>query len=313
MSEAIRPAPWWLNLAARVVRRLPAARYVTMNALCRLPLKPFVGRMGDLRSGPRFECDVRNGLAREAFFLGHYEPQETCVVRALLGPGQTFFDVGANTGYFSLLAAERVGPTGRVVAVEADPRIFPLLERNVALNGLSQVTLVAAAAGAGPGTVKLAGFDESQPNWGISRVVESSEGPYFEVPARAVDDVADELGLSTIHLLKMDIEGAETFALQGMARGLAAHRYQRILLELHPLQLKEHGTDTAAVCAKLTAAGYTGWRIRHSMADTRRAAYAKKLEPADVLEPLREGDSMDAWPHVLWLAPGVAPPVPAAS
>ncbi|HLL53726.1 MAG TPA: FkbM family methyltransferase [Myxococcaceae bacterium] len=308
MESRLKTAPWWFDLSAALVRRLPAGRYVAMRNLCRYPVPPFLARLLGSRSGLKFECDVRNELAREAYFMGHYEPQETCLLHTLLGPGDTFVDVGANWGYFSLLATERVGASGRVVSVEADPRMFSILQRNVAMNALPQVTLVPAAAAAGPGTLKLAGFDEEQSNWGISRVVSGGGGKVFEVPAKAVDDLADELGLGSVDLLKMDIEGAEVFALAGMERGLASHRYKRILLELHPVQLAEHGTTADAVCARLIQAGYTGWRVRHSREDTRRAAYARSLTAADVLVPARPGEPLDEWPHVLWMAPGVPAP-----
>ena len=121
--------------------------------------------------------------------------------------------------------------------------------------------------------------------------------------------IRESLGVSTVHLLKMDIEGAETFALAGMQQGLSEHRYRRILLELHPVQLAEHGTDVAALSERLVKAGYTPWRVRHAQADTRRAAYARRLTPADVLVPSNAGEALDEWPHVLWLAPGEPAPL----
>jgi len=82
----------------------------------------------------RFWCDLRNSLAREVFFLGHYEAQETLLLPALLSKGATCVDVGAHRGYFSLIAAARVGASGRVIAVEADPRVFATLQRTLSLN-----------------------------------------------------------------------------------------------------------------------------------------------------------------------------------
>jgi len=314
MTQTMKPAAWWMDLSAAVIRQLPRGRYVAMNALCTYSFSPFVARLRSSQTGLRFECDVRNGLVREAYFMGQYEPQETCLLRELLRPGDTFFDVGANWGYFSLLAAEQVGTGGKVVSIEADPRIFAMLERNVALNPMPQVKALHVAAADGPGTLKLAGFEDHEQNWGISRVVANPSGSkVFEVPARAVDAIADELGVSTVHLLKMDIEGAEAFALSGMAKGLARHRYRAVLLELHPQQIAEHGTTAEAVCQRFVDAGYRGWRVRHTQADTRRAAYARTLRPADVLVPAVPGEALDEWPHVLWLAPGVAAPWAPAS
>lgn len=300
-----------MELAARLVRRLPAGRYRAMNFLSRLRPAPFVAHLGGQEV--RFECDVRNALAREVFFTGQYEPQETCLLQALLGPGQTFLDVGAHWGYFSLLGAQQVGPSGRVIAVEADPRIFRLLERNAALNALPYLTVVQGAAAAREGKLLLSGYCEGADNWGTSRLVDrAAEGgatPLFEVRAFCLDALLDEQEVATVDLVKMDIEGAEGLALAGMQAGLARGRYRRVLLELHPAQLQEHGVDPRAVVGQLLEAGYQGYKVDHSPQATRRAAYAAALRPADVLSALEPSAPLDAWPHVLWMAPGEAPPV----
>ncbi|MGQ0504416.1 MAG: FkbM family methyltransferase, partial [Myxococcaceae bacterium] len=151
-----------------------------------------------------------------------------------------------------------------------------------------------------------------QDNWGISRVRAGgsggSAGEQFQVSTVAIDALLDEHGVETVQLLKMDIEGAELFALRGMATGLRDHRYERILLELHPAELREHGSSTRDVVEQLTAAKYTGWVVDHSPRSTRRAAYARHLRTSDFLRPLDAVELVDAWPHVLWTAPGVAQP-----
>lgn len=302
--------PLWASVCAAVVRRLPAGRYRVMNWLARSRPARFVAPM---RATPplRFECDLRNALAREVFFTGQYEPQETAVLRALLGPGSTFVDVGAHWGYFSLLAAGLIGPSGRAIAIEADPRIHDTLAANLALNQVPWVTAHHVAIAAGPGTVELLGYSDTQENWGLSRIAGAgAEGAStrFQVPTKALDDLLDELGVRTADLVKMDIEGAEGFALQGMERGMKDGRYRRLLLELHPAELRGHGTDPLALLQRLAGAGYRGWTVDHSPATTRRAAYDSSFGAKDALLPLDLSRPLDAWPHTLWLAPGVAPP-----
>lgn len=312
-EHPVGTAPLWMRAAARMVRRLPFARYRVMNALSTYsPVRgPFVARLPASSQGLRFECDLRNGLAREVFFTGQYEPQETCLVQALLRPGDTFLDVGSHWGYFTFLAAETVTRSGRVVAIEADPRIHRTLMANLALNRLPHVTALHIAAGAEEGEVKLEGYDEAQDNWGISRVRGSAQASSqaIAVKARPMDAVLDELGVARVQLVKMDIEGAEVFALAGMRRGLQAHRYERILLELHPPQLQEHGHAPAELTRMLTEAGYRGWAVDHSAETTRKWAYARSLDPRQLLRPLSPSEPLDVWPHVLWVAPGVPDPV----
>jgi FkbM family methyltransferase len=220
----------------------------------------------------------------------------------------TFVDVGANWGYFTLLGAHQVAPGGRVVCLEPDPRLFAMLAANVKYNGLARVEAVQAAAAASEGTLLLAGYDEQSDNWGVSRITRAAAAPpvSFAVAARPLDRILDELGLGAVNLLKMDIEGAEGFALAGLARSLAAHRIERLLLEVHPAQLAEHGRSAAALADDLRAAGYRGWTVDHSPAATRQATYQRRLDVARLLRPFDPAASLDDWPHLLWVIPGLA-------
>jgi len=200
------------------------------------------------------------------------------------------------------MMAEHVGSIGRVVAIEADPRIHAILERNIALNELSQVRLVYAAAAAESGLQSLIGFDEHTNNWGTSRIAGGSglARASFEVPARRLDDLLDESGLDTVDLIKIDIEGGEALALAGMSAGLRRGRYRRLLLELHPVQLAEHGTNAATIIEGLLEMGYRGWVVAHSTADVRQAAYANGRAVDSLVRPLRWPESLDAWPHLIF-------------
>jgi FkbM family methyltransferase len=302
-SEPLSPVPpLWASVSATITRRLPLGRYRIMNWLCRGSRARFVARFPASALGLRFECDVRSRMARDVFFTGTYEPPETMLIRRLVNPGGTFVDVGANWGYFTLMMAEHVGPTGRVVAVEADPRIFAILERNVALNDLPQVRLVHAAAAAESGLLSLNGFDENEDNWGTSRIAGGS-GPAdgsYEVTALSLDELLHESGVSTVDLIKIDIEGAEALALAGMSAGLRRGRYPRVLLELHPFTLVDYGTNPAAIIECLLEIGYRGWVIAHSAADVRRTAYAHRQPVNSLLRPLRWPETLDAWPHLIF-------------
>jgi len=300
--------PLWVRSAAAVVRRLPAGRYRLTSWLGRWSGTPFLAAFPGA-PGVRYVCDLRNELMREVCFTGQYEPQETMILRRLVEPGQVFVDEGAQWGYFSILAAQKVTERGCVIAIEADPRIFALLETNLAVNALPNVTAVQVAVAAAPGSVTLAGYAEGTGNWGISRLVPAgaSEEPSFQVAAEPLDAILDRLCIPVADWVKMDIEGAEGLALAGMARGLAAHRYRRIVLELHPAELRAHSHDAAGIIALLGQARYRGYTIDHSPAGTRRAAYGQ-VGPLALLRPIAPM-ALDPWPHTLWTAPGVELPV----
>ncbi|HEV2150705.1 MAG TPA: FkbM family methyltransferase [Longimicrobiaceae bacterium] len=305
-QQSPRPAPVWVRMVASVVRRLPAGRYRAIQRIGRDAAPPFLMEMPVELGGGTYLCDLRDDIAREVCFTGLYGPQETALVRALLAPGDTFVDVGANWGYFTLLAASLVGQGGRVLSLEPDPRLFPVLEANVARNGLRHVTLRQLAAAGGPGILALAGFDEAAGNFGVSRIVPdaAADGRTFRVRADALDRILDEEGIRRVDLLKMDIEGAEGAALAGLEESLRGGRVARLLVELHPVELAEHGTSTDALVDTLRSAGYTGYTVSHDPAVTRAAAYGRASSLRELLRPLEPGEPLDAWPHQLWCAPG---------
>lgn len=303
---SLRQAPPWVRLAATVVRRLPAGRYRAIHWITRHPLPPFLMGLPPELGGAAYLCDLRDAIAREVCFTGLYGPQETAILRALLRPGMTFVDVGANWGYFTLLASHLVGRDGRVLGLEPDPRLFSVLEENVRRNALARTTLLPVAAAREGGTLLLAGFDEAAGNFGISRIVADAAvgGRVFLVRADSLDRILEEERVERVDLLKMDIEGAEGAALAGMEGCLRAHRVGRILVELHPRELYEQGSSVEMLIEMLRSAGYMGYTVSHDPRVTRSVAYGRIRSFGALLRPLAPGEVLDAWPHQLWCAPG---------
>ncbi len=264
------------------------------------PTPPFWAYAGRGVGEFRFVCDLRDGTAREVCFTGLYERRETAVVLALLKPGSTFVDVGANWGYFSLAAAGVVGLTGRVVSFEPDPRLFAMLEANVAANGFGNVQTIRAAAAASKGELQLTGFEENDGNWGLTRVSDTNRPADFTARATPLDEELDRLGIGPVDLVKMDIEGAEDLALEGMAAGLRVGRYTRLLVELHPTLLAKRGLNAESVIEGLLAVGFRAWVIDGHQAAYRRAAYAARIDPVSVLTPWTPGLALGPWPHLLF-------------
>jgi len=257
--------------------------------------------------GYSFRCDLRDTISREVCFTGRYEPQETALVRSTLRPGMSFVDVGANWGYFTLLAASLVGTNGRVLSLEPDPRLFSILRDNIVRSGLNQVTALQLAAAGESGTLALAGYAEAGGNFGISRIAVASDEveKVFQVKSDSLDHILESQGLSSVDLMKMDIEGAEVFAIPGLEESLTKRKIKRLLLELHPLEVAEHGSTIGAATRKLESAGYRAWTIDHSPTATREAAYKKEIRVDALLRPFDSSSQYDAWPHQLWLAPGI--------
>jgi FkbM family methyltransferase len=304
-------APWWVRWSRTIIQRLPAGRFRAAALVARRPAPPFVARFSPDRASAAFWCDLGDAIARDVCLIGEYEPQVSRVVLHLLAPGQSVIDAGANWGYFTLLAAARVAPAGRVLALEPDPRVFDLLQRNLALNDFPHVTALAVAAGRSSGTLTLQGYEEGAENRGVSRVSDTAGGgkSTFTVRSEAIDDLADAHGLARVDLLKIDVEGAEDGVLAGMSRGLMAGRYARVLIELHPGWLEERGLTADQCCDAFRRAGYSGWAFDHSAGAVRRAAYSPSLPLSACIHRSDRVPADDPWPHMLWTAPGVDLPL----
>jgi FkbM family methyltransferase len=187
------------------------------------------------------------------YVCGSFEPNEFAFLDAFLRPGMVFVDVGANDGYYTLFAARRIGAEGRVVAVEPSTRERINLDRNIARNGLGNVTVVPAALGAACGTVdlQLAQGVHSGHNT-LGRF--ANDGVQAEsverVPMRTLDEVAGEFGLSRIDFMKIDVEGAEAAVIVGGRRVIEATQ-PVILLEISDKALRAQGSDAQALIGAL--------------------------------------------------------------
>ena len=109
-----------------------------------LSWRPFE-TMTTTRDGLRMRVRFPDKIQKHIYLFGVWEPSITRFVNNRLRPGDLFVDIGANVGYYALLAAKRVGPSGAVVAIEASPSIACRLRENIALNGFTNIEVVEAA------------------------------------------------------------------------------------------------------------------------------------------------------------------------
>jgi FkbM family methyltransferase len=303
VTPAVEPQPLWVTLSASALRALPFGRYRAASALARFARGPFLARLPADLGGASFACDLGDSIAREVCFTGRYEPQETQIARRLLGPSMRVVDVGANWGYFTLVAASLVGPGGRVLALEPHPRLHALLRENVLRNAIAQVTCLELAASDVAGRTGVVAAPIDAGNSGLSRLASCGERADFECAMEPLDAVIARHALDVVDLVKIDVEGAEPRVLRGMADGLRRRRYRFVLLECHPQALEIAGTSIEACVAVLEESGYRGWHIDHSPDMHRRTA--RTVVPlSDLLTPWQHGRVGADWPHLLWAAPG---------
>ncbi len=160
---------------------------------------------------------------------------------ALLEPGKVFVDLGANEGYFTIQGARLTEPDGRVVAVEPQDRLIPVLQENVRLNDVKNVTIVHAAISSKRGAAELHLAPDI--NTGSTSFYRATR---YSVPTQiaktiTLADLLDEHDVARVDLMKVDIEGAEYEAILGSPEVFEDHRVKAIALELHPAVLARRG------------------------------------------------------------------------
>lgn len=152
--------------------------------------------------------------------------------------GDTVVDVGAGLGWETLHFARNVGRTGHVLSIEAHPALAQMLQRTVALNGLNQVTAVNYALADRSQTLFIE--DDLGRHLG-NAVSQAAGGDKLEVQARSLDELCGEYGIETIGFLKMNIEGAEQIAIEGMTE--AIKRTRVVAISCHDFKADRTGNE----------------------------------------------------------------------
>lgn len=201
--------------------------------------------------------DTRDMIQRYLYLFGCWEPDLTAWLTSRLSPGRTFVDVGANIGYFSLLAARRVAPAGGVVAIEALPATFERLAANVERNHLDNVRCLNVAAGRERGSIMLYGGDTN--NSGTTTTLETPGlAQLGEVERAPLAELLSGDEIATTRVVKVDVEGAEHDVLVGLEPALRRMPPDvEIVVEVTP----DEGGASSAVFDLLSRHGLHAYRL----------------------------------------------------
>lgn len=178
------------------------------------------------------------GASRHVCWLGSYEIQKQTEVANHLKPGDVFYDVGANVGFYTLLASKAVGKQGQVYAFEPFPRNIPYIQQHVTLNKLQNVTVYEMAIADHDG---LTHFQQGDNNSHTTGKV--SDNGTLAVKVAALDSLVFKEGLRPPNIIKIDVEGGEYDVLRGA---------ERLLTEKSPIIfLATHGSQIHQQCVEL--------------------------------------------------------------
>jgi FkbM family methyltransferase len=203
--------------------------------ILRLPLRAVPKAvLVPILSGPARGMKWNTGAGVADFWLGTYESEKAKLFARHAKPGQTFYDVGANVGFYTLIASRLLGPTGHVVAFEPSPRNLGFLQQHLSLNHIANVKVLDIAVSDSEGVTKFSEGEDPK----LSRITAVGG---VTVRTTALDCLMGELPLPDI--IEMDIEGAEYSALRGG---------EQLLRKSSPvIFLSTHGRDVHHACLEL--------------------------------------------------------------
>ena len=232
-------------------RPLRASANATLRALC-----PSRKRLGDAWWTPNPNDPVVSGAAA----LGVYERPETAFFLSVCKPNMTFLDVGANTGYYSTWALSLMKEEGRIISIEPDPEALRYLTSTRDANNSKIMQVMPYAASAQEGTCVLF---RNPDNRGDNRLYENDLcHDQIAVQSKPVDKILFDLGVTTVDLIKMDVQGFEGHAIMGMKETLRRSPNVTLLMEFWPWGLSKAGSDARNVLEMLESFGFTLFELQ---------------------------------------------------
>ena len=244
-------------IAGKGLSRLPLA--TTVHSFFYWHLRPSGVLLINVQGSKMFVDSRDIGVAPFLLEWGFYEKYETELFKKLIRKGMVVVDVGANIGYYTLLAARCVGEGGKVFAFEPDPYSYSLLHRNIEVNRYENVIPVRKAVFSKSGRMKLF-LDKN--NLGGHSLSEANvdKSSSIMIEATTLDDYFKNTDYK-IDVIKMDVQGSEMDVLEGMTNIINQNDNLRIVTEFWPLGLRNCGSSPTDFLNKLIDCGFTLYQI----------------------------------------------------
>lgn len=214
-----------------------------------------------------------------------YEGETSNFFGSILQPGDTFIDIGAHVGYFSMLAAQLVGPTGAVFSFEPEPGNFAHILEHIEANGVTNVRPLHMAVGAAP---SVADFFVNADNDGGHALWEVGRHPFNERSRQApqtrkvfvtsLDHLFEGRDMRGLKAIKMDAEGAEFAILVGARDLLRRHRIPFIVAEINRFGLESMGASERHVRGFMHELGYETYLFQPGQ------SFIQRLQPDETPE-----------------------------
>lgn len=206
--------------------------------------------IGNVQGYKMFLDIEENGIERHLFLYGCWEPECTRIFKEMLPEGAKVLELGANIGYYALLAALSAE---RVYAIEPEPHNVALLRANVALNlwdDRIEVYELAASDSVGKASLYVS---ENRAEHKLAESSDLPRGSYIDIETTTIDEF---LKGKEVDVIRMDVEGAEWFIIKGMRNILEGNNPLILIIEVHPNFIRDYGGDPIVMLKLLLNAGF---------------------------------------------------------
>jgi len=223
--------------------------------------------------GHRMHLASAGGYPPVDMAMDRYEPRTTQLLEEVVKPGMVIIDIGAHVGYYTLLAARQVGPTGRVYAFEPNQENHSLLLKNIEVNGYANVvaTKMAVSDRVGSSPLYLTALDSGRHSLYRHGLPERGVAT---IETTTLDTFLESVDWPKVDLIKIDVEGAEVAVLDGMAKVIERSANLKLIIEFNPTLLRNAGVAPLEFLERLASSGRRAYRIDD-------AAGLLPLEPGD--------------------------------
>lgn len=196
------------------------------------------------------------------YFKGAYEPDQEDAFLSLVKADTLVYDIGANIGVFSCLAAKRLA---RVIAFEPSRFVYPYLLANIDLNNGDSIQPVNLAVSDRAGTVTF--YETRLDNWGVGRIFQFGSASdharnTYEIAASSLDHLVKQFGQPQV--VKVDVEGAEWLIMQGATDLLRSQHPVDFLIEFHPTEIETLGGSQSLIMEQFKVEGYKTYVVKRT-------------------------------------------------
>jgi len=212
-----------------------------------------------LHNGQKLKVDLSSTVGRSIYLRGCYEYDVEKELKKNLNPGDVFFDIGANVGYFTLTSQELVGEKGEVHSFEPHDRAFSLLQESVKSNKCDNIFLNKTALSDKEKAVEFVSLKDSAFSW--TQQERNNSSPSVTIKTTTLDKYINDINLNRkIKSLKIDVEGAEYNVLLG-AKELLMSQSPYLILEVQDWSLSRFGYSVDDIFTFLDKCGYRAFDL----------------------------------------------------